>query len=316
MLDVLKFVQGAVARKDFVPELTHYHIEDGIIKGYNGRIALHSPIDLDLTASPKALPFVKAIEACKGPVAMSMTPAGRLAIKSGKFKAFVDCSPAPLPEVGPKGDTVELNGGLLKALKTMSTFIAEDASRPWATGILFRGQSAFATNNIILAEQWLGYPFPVEINIPAPTVKELLRIKLEPESLQITEDSVTFHFEGDKWMRSQVYTLDWPDLQAILNKPSNPTKVPDGFFEALESIAPFVDDMDRVFFVEGGITTHMEDGMGAFVEVEGLPAKGCYQVKQLRHLEGMIDRIDFTTYPKPAMFFGDNFRGAIIGMRT
>ena len=56
MLAALKFVQGAVARRDFVPALTHFYIADGFVKGYNGRIAICAPIDVDLVATPKAAP--------------------------------------------------------------------------------------------------------------------------------------------------------------------------------------------------------------------------------------------------------------------
>ena len=64
MLEVLKFVKGAVGKKDYVPALTHFQIADGRITGFNGKISLSSPIALDLECCPKAIPFVKAIEAC------------------------------------------------------------------------------------------------------------------------------------------------------------------------------------------------------------------------------------------------------------
>src|SRR5690606_31461165 len=107
MLDALKFVQGAVARRDFVPALTHFQIRDGYIRGFNGKIALCAPIDLDLDATPKAAPFIKAIEACRDTVELSLTPNGRLAIRSGSFKAYIDCLEGEeFPNVEPEGDEV------------------------------------------------------------------------------------------------------------------------------------------------------------------------------------------------------------------
>ena len=97
MLSSLKFVQGAVAKKDFVPALNHFRIEGGRVKGYNGMIALCGPIDLDLSITPKALEFTKAIQACTDTISLHITPAGRLSIKSGRFKAFVDCLDEAFP---------------------------------------------------------------------------------------------------------------------------------------------------------------------------------------------------------------------------
>lgn len=316
MLKALKFVQGAVAKKDFVPALTHFQIKDGRVQGFNGNLSLSSPIDCDLEATPRATPFIKAIETCRDTVAMSITPAGRLSIKSGKFKAFVECTEEPFPEVVPEGEYITIEPGLLKAIKGMAPFIAQDASRPWATGILLRGGSAFATNNILVAEQWLGYQFPVEVNIPATAIKELLRVKEDPIGIQINDYSITFHFEGERWLRSNVSSLDWPDLSPLLDRETLQQPFPEGFFDALEDISSFADDLDRVFFVDGVVTTNPVDGEGASVAVEGLPQTGCFQIKQLLHLRDKATSIDLTQYPAPCNFYGDNFRGAIVGMRT
>ena len=315
MIDALRFVQGAVAKKDFVQALTHFHISGGLIKGYNGSLALCSPIDLNLEVIPKALPFIKAIQTCKETVQLNMTPAGRLSIKSGPFKAFVDCLEGQPLHIEPEGETIQLDGAFLKALKILNPFIAEDASRPWARGIMFRGPSAFATNNVVLLEYWLGYNFPVEVNIPKPAVQELLRIGQEPSHLQLCENSVTFHFEGGQWLRTQTYSTQWPDMGRVLNRESSPIPFPDGFFESLLDLAPFTDDLERIFFLGTRMATTPAEGLGASADIEGLPEQGIYHVKQLQLLEGVAQKIDLSQYPGPCLFYGDRVRGAIVGMR-
>lgn len=316
MLDSIRFVQGAVAKKDFVPALTHFRIKGGTIRGFNGALGICSPIELDLDCSPKAVPFVKAIQTCQDTIQMHLTPAGKLSIKSGKFKALVDCITEEFPEVEPEGETVQLQGGMIKALKTIMPFIAEDASRPWARGILFKGQSAFATNNICLVEYWMEVGCPVEINIPKSAVAELVRVGEEPTSLQVTENSATFHFPNGRWIRTQTYSTEWPDLGRILNQPGNLVPVPENLWEAVASIAPFVDDFGRVYMAENSIATGAVDGAtGATMEVPGLAAAGCYNFQQLLLLEGVAEFIDFSFYPKPCPFQGGRVRGAIVGMR-
>jgi DNA polymerase III sliding clamp (beta) subunit (PCNA family) len=315
MLDALKFVQGAVAKKDFVQALTHFHISGGFIKGYNGSLALCSPIDLDLEVTPKATPFIKAIATCKDTVQLNMTPAGRLSIKSGSFKAFVDCIDEAYPDVQPEGEILELDGTLLKALKKLNPFIADDASRQWARGIMFRGPSAFATNNVTLVEYWLGYNFPVEVNIPKPAVQELIRIGEEPTKVQVCENSMTFHYASGRWLRTQTYSTQWPDMGKVLDRDSTQQPFPEGFFEALGDLLPFADDLQRVYFLNTRMATVPDDGLGASVDLAGLPEQGIYNIKQLQLLEAIAETIDLSQYPAPCLFYGDRVRGAIVGMR-
>ncbi len=315
MLNELKFVQGAVAKKDFVPVLAHFRIADGKVKGYNGQLGLCSPINLDLTATPKAVPFVRAIQACQDAISIHMTDTGRMAIKSGRFKAFIDCISEPYPEIEPEGEEVILGGKLLDAIKTVSPFIAEDASRPWARGILFRGQSAYATNNVVIVEKWLGFDFPVEVNVPKSAIVELLRIGEEPERLQVTDTSITFHFSGGRWLRTQTYDLNWPNISKVLDRPASPVDCPDGLFEAITDLTHFVGENGAITFSEdGSIATSSVEGQGASVSVSPFGAVGIYNLEQMKLLTGVVKQLDFTS--SPAMFFGDGLRGAIVGMRV
>ena len=132
MLKELKFVQGAVGKKEFIPAITHFCIENGHVRAYNGTIALSSPIACDLNCKPKAVPMVQAIGKCNETISLSMTPAGRLSIKSGSFKAFIECIEESQAHVTPEGEEIFFDGEILLAgLKTVQDFIGNDASRPW-----------------------------------------------------------------------------------------------------------------------------------------------------------------------------------------
>jgi DNA polymerase III sliding clamp (beta) subunit (PCNA family) len=318
MLKSLKFVQGSVAKKDFVPSLSHFRIENGTVRGYNGMLALCSPIPFDITCTPKAEPLVKAISNCVETVQLTMTQAGRLSIRSGKFKAFVDCVDGDTPHVQPEGEHVAIEGAaLLQAFKTVAPFIGDDASRPWSNGVLLLGQSAFATNNITLVEYWTGITVPRPLNIPRAAVREMLRINEAPESVQLTDVSITFHYSGGRWLRTQLFETQWPDLSKVLNKESNPQPVDARLFEALTNLKPFTDKMGRILFRGAGkIATHDDETEGAGYELEGFDHTGVYQIDMLGLLEGNVKTIDWSLYPAPCMFFGDKLRGAIVGMRS
>lgn len=316
MLAELKFVMGAVSKKDLLPALTHFRIEGGTVRSFNGTLAICCPIPLDIDCVPKAETLVRAIQHCDETVVLSMTPAGRLSVKSGAFKALIDCVAEETPHVEPEGDRFEIDGeALLAALKTLAPFIGDDASRPWSNGVLLLGHSAYATNNITLVEYWVGSAFPICCNVPRAAIREMIRIGEPPLWAQATDNSITFHYSGDRWIRSQLFETSWPDLPKILSTQSNQTEINPVLFESLLKLKPFADKLGRVFIKAGVISTHGDNAEGASFEIPELNVEGIYQIEMLSLLKGVVKTIDFSTYPKPCMFTGDRLRGAIIGMR-
>ena len=318
MIDALKFVRGAIAKKDIVPALTHFRIHAGRVKGHDGIITISSPIDIGINCQPKAVDFIKAIESCEGTVHLSMTPAGRLTVKSGKFKSHINCVEEDFPDIEPEGEIHELPHGILGTLKILEPMIAEDASRPWARSILFRGEFAHATNNVVICQCWLGYEFPFDLAIPHSAVNALIRLGIEPTSVQMTERSVTFHFPEGRWFRTQTNPTEWPDIGRVLDKNPEPYDLPANFFTNIELLRPFVDDLNRLYFVDGAMATSVEDGVGARVEhdpdwLEFAPTELVFNINMMRMLNGVATSFDFNQ--KPCLFFGENLRGAIMEMR-
>lgn len=316
ILASLKFVQGSVAKKDFLPAMTHFVIEKGTVRGYNGMIALCSPINFDIDCKPHAVELVHAISNCDETIVLNMTDAGRLRIVAGAYKSFVKCVTEDTPHVLPEGDSMSFPGDkMLEALRAVEPFIGDDASRPFCTGVLLRGQSAFATNNVTLVEYWVGADFPRTVNIPHAAIKEMLRIGEAPVSAQFTERSVTFHYPDNRWIRTQLLNTEWPDVERLLNAECNPTPVDERVFIGLAKIKKRADAMHRVFIRDGVLSTVQDDGEGAQFAVPGLQCEGVYSIPMLELLNGIAQRIDLTTYPKPCLFFGERLRGAIIGMK-
>lgn len=315
MLTELKFVQGAVAKKDLLPAMTHFRIEGGHVRSYNGTLALSSPIQLDIDCVPKADALVKAISQCDGTITLSITEGGRLKIVSGAFTGYVPTVDGETPHVTPAGEHVDINGDeLLTAFKRLYPFVGNDASRPWTNGILLREQSAFATNNVTLAEYWIGSPVPFVVNIPRQAIKEMLRIDEAPTHAQIEPSSVTFHYTDGRWIRTQLLETTWPDISKILNQPNNPKPVDPRIFEGMERLKAVSDGVGRIYIINGVMRTHLEDYTGGTYSIPGLEFEGCYQIGMLNLLRDTVTHADFTLYPGPCMFFGDRFRGAIIGM--
>lgn len=309
-------MMGAVAKKDFLPAMTHFRIENGKVRSFNGTLALCSPLPFDIDCTPKAEPLVKAISLCEETIQLSMTDGGKLRVQSGGFRAFIETVEGATPHVEPAGDVVQFDGEtLIKAFEALLPFIGDDASRPWTNGILLRGQSAFATNNVSLVEYWLGTETPIVVNIPREAVREVLRVKEAPTHAQVDRNSITFHFSDERWIRSQLFETEWPDLSKILNKPSNPVPVPESLFAAIDVLTPFVDKIGRIYLHNGILRTHSDPDLGATYDAPDISFDGLYQIKILNLLRGVATKADFTLYPEPALFFGDRLRGALLGMR-
>lgn len=318
MLKSLKFVQGSIAKKDLVPSLRHFIIRNGFVQGYNGVISLCSPIPFDLECQPDANSLIKAISNCEDEISLTLTKGGKLSIKSGPYKALINCFPEEVVNIRPEGDNLKVDGEkFLDVCKKLEQVIGDDASRKWSNGILFLGNSAFATNNVILTEYWTGFNIHRPINIPRVAVKEINRINKPVEKIMIADNSATFFFEGDRWLRTQVLEVNWPDLTKIINVDIvQESLIDEKMFKALEKIKPFLDKSGRVYLRDGKISSHNNDEEGSSFELEGFTAKGCYQAHMLELLQGISKTIDWTRYPKPCPFQDGNLRGVIVGMRT
>lgn len=323
MLDSLRFVASSVAKKDYVPALTHFKIENGQVTGFNGTISLSSDIDVDLNVFPNASKLISAVNACTETIALSVTPTGRLAVVSGKFKAFVDCLPeVPDVFVQPEGELIDLGPNFLTGLKKLSPLMGIDASRPWAMGIKLQNQSMLATNNVMIAEYWHGTQIPIDVVLPAVAVDELIRIGENPLSVQVTQNSISFWFSEKRWLRSSlVEASEWPmdRFYDILNRSlSGQSPFTEGFFDAVDKLKPFLNEHNSIYLSDNGISTCQRPGEGSSIDMPmtGVSVMQAYSHQQLRILGKVAETINWSSYPGPCMFTGDKLRGVVVGQRV
>lgn len=328
MLKELKFVTGAVARKDYVPELTHIRIRAGWAQGFNGTISSACKIDMNLDVMPWAVEMINAISACEETIAMSVTATGRLSIKSGKFKVYVNCldmsDDALQTFPTPEGERLPINGDFIKMLRALQPFMADDASRPWAMGVMFEKDSSFATNNVMLAQYWHGLPFKHRVTIPAAAVNEIVKVKEEPTYIQATDDSLTVWFGNNKWVRTQLLEDQFPEAIHNIIEASGGPFVPieeyPGFFAAVEKLKAFTNELNSIYFLDGVLSTapDLDGDKGASVEVAKIVSPGAYNLKHLLLLKDIAAAVDFSPFPAAARFIGRDkrLRGVFMGARV
>lgn len=315
MLKSLKFVQGAVKKNVISPEMEHYRIADGRIVGYNGHMALSAPLPLDIKANPKADLFFKAVQNCTDAASIDMTAAGRLAVRSGAFKAFIPCLDDLVHTMNPVGETYEVPEKFVAALRRVEPFVSEDASRPWSMGVYFEGQLMMATNNVTLVQVWAGKEMP-KVNIPRFAVQEIIRIGEQPEALQSDGRSLTVHYADGRWLTTSVYDTEWPMgiVAKVFAAEHEATPVAHGLFAAVEKLAPFIDGKSApLYFLDGRVATSLHEDDGASIDVEGLVGGPCFNLKQMQSVGEVAKTVDWSLYPGPCIFYGENLRGIILG---
>lgn len=323
ILASLKFVKGAIAKQDHIPILNKFRIKNGRVLGFNGSLAISSPIEMRLDVAPKALDFVKAIDACgdSPQIALQLAENGKLLVSAKGFRCFVECDNAALyPDVQPSGIVTSLAGcQILPAFAYLEKFIADDERRPWSCSLLLDQHSAYASNNVVILQYWLGGGFELRnrLAIPSSAIREVLRIGVEPVSIQYDSRSVTFHYKDSRWIRTAVIESPWPDVDRILDNPSStqPWPFTEELFAALEKILPFTDELNRVYFLGNQVST-LADPSDKGTTVKAIcPDFGVYSAKQLLALRGVADKIAFLDYPASVAFWGKLTRGKISPMR-
>lgn len=321
MLDALRFVSGAVSKLDTVPALSHYRVEAGFVMGFNGTVAICSPIDLQLTATPNAEQFYRALKSCDDVVSITQTHNGNLRVKSGTFSALVDCLPDAYPAVAPDGPAFAVKPGMGVLLKKLVPIISNDPMKLWANGALFAPDGTITvTDGVVMAQAYTGDYIKGVCNVPAVALREVVRTGLDPVALQYGDQSLTFHFDGGKWLRTTLFNAAWPmhKLDGILGRAANPVQINPAFFAGVEKLAPFGDDFAKVAFDPIGF--HIEDGAGqqrARVDMlvqDG--AAGIYNARLLLKIKDLAKWADFSQYPAAALWSGDSVRGAIMSMVT
>lgn len=324
MHKTLKFVQGSVSKKEFLPVLKHFVIENGTVRGFNGIIALCAPVPLSLSCKPRAEQLVDAVANCTEDVSMALTETGRLRIRSGKFATSVDCSPEEeTPHAKPDGVKYLIDGAtFLEAVKTLAPFVSDDASRPWSNAILFWHDKAYATNNVIAAEYTMASPvFQDAVVIRREAVKEILRIGDPPVAVQIARNSVTLHYGDNLWLFSLLGDANqWPNLPALLGKVEDGVQMPvdPDLFEGLAYLRKRADKIGRVYFGNGKLCTVDENEPdGTEYHLPWLTHKAIYNIDMFSLLKDVVHTFDFTNWPVPSKFYSEDKRliGVIAGLK-
>jgi len=308
MIRNLKLVHGAVSKKELVPVLTHFCVYAGRVQGSNGKFYIDAPVPEleghEMTVNAKR--FLAALDAAGDNVKLKVGE-GSITVSSGRFRAKVPTTAELFPRAdAPNGDAVPCDG-LVAALRRLTPFIGEDATRDWARGVLLRGGKAYATNNVVLAAADAP-DLGTDIIIPAELVDELIRIGDDPDVMLLDGSSVGFYW-GDAWLRGKLLAGEWPNVdEMIAMAEGDLPELPEGLADSVVQVKPFANDLfPSVKFTDDGLESD-----GATVEGYDLPHK-MYHLPSILAVLGQATHADFSQCPSP--WSGEGILGLLIEAR-
>lgn len=314
--DTVKLVRSVVAERGLNAVMTHFHVYQGRLQGSDGNLTLDAPWPDFAPKEPinvPAEPLVRAFEAMADPVLD--LKGDHLVIREGKMRVRIPLLAAPYPVSQRPDQWDDLDDGFLQALRKIRGFVSEDASRPWACGVLVRGGRAYATNNVVMAGIDLAAP---DLTIPGFAIDQLNRCQLPIEGVRVTDSSVAFALEGDVWLKSARYQEQWPDVeQMFAGVDWDDLPALRGNEKAIvEKLLPFVPDKRHpVIRFSGDAIATMEGDMEAAVECECDNA--AFHAVPLLQVLKIATHMKFAAYPSPVPFadVNEGIQGIMAGVR-
>lgn len=296
---------------------THIGIKNNWAIAFNGIVAAGAPIVEDIQCYPHTLLLVEALSKCDENFSLTQLDNNRLSIKSGKFKALVPClDPSIMQEAIPDPQIVGITNAFKEAVEAVGVLASENAQHVLTASVLMNGSTVISTNRLIVLEYWHGLDLPPNVPLPKEFVSALAKQKRNLTGFGFSSSSCTFYFEGGYWLKTQLYSDSWPDMNRILNLKGNLWPIDPNFYKALDAIEPF-SECGHVYFDTNLMMSHAENN-GASYECTGLPKGVVYSIKQLKIIKPFIKRVDFmanglndSSYC--LIFEGDVARGIIAG---
>lgn len=313
LLEALKFIGIAQSDEGTVNE-THCILADRMAIAFDGRISVGTPIDEALNMCPHTVSFTEALKRCGLNFVLTQLDANTVKLAAGDFDVFIPCLPREaLPDTRPDPNIAPASDAIKHALAAVCDLLDDNSPVVVTAAVLLRGGSAIGTDRNVMLEYWHGVDLPVMI-VPKASAQALYKTNKPIVGFGYSGQSATFYFEDGSWLKTQLYTDGYPNIDSVLNQSSNPWPVPAKFFEAVRALKPFG---DRVIFGQNSLQTEYQERSGASFKMLGIPKGIVYSAKHLLLIEQHATQIDFVGSKEVGFFFNNEkgigaVRGAIV----
>lgn len=322
-------IKKALSNRDYIANLTHYHLKNGRAYASNGALTASAPIDEPLERVIPADELDKALSIL-GTDAQFIWTDEVLTIKKGRKKIDIRLlKPENVSLIEPVTLKYPLPTEFTDSIKLVRPFISQDASRPWALVAWLRmgpdGKHVWtATNNVVVVEVDAEYAENVNLfdcQIPNFALDFILERDEKLTHLGIAETKVSFFFDDGSELTSKLFSTKMPDQ--VCNIVSRCYDTSEGLFELNEDWKDAYKHITELMPEEivMGIETMVASKGQATMEVsvkttpprDTSKAASYWNPKFLTPVVDVATHIDFGNYPNPIRFLGPGVRGLMVG---
>lgn len=219
MLDAIRWVKPALANKDIVLAMKFYLFSGGYVHAHDGRMTAAHPVQV----REEFLVAGEAFEALLGRLPgepLLQRKEDSIVVKSGRYRGNVQTlDPALWGYPPPAGEWEKLPADVADALRTVAPFVSDNATKPWALCACLRGGYIYASDNIVVVRRALPIHLERDVLIPFWALQFILSKPAPPVSWMIADNFVAFCWENGAWMRTQVFTEQYPEqVDGIITK--------------------------------------------------------------------------------------------------
>jgi hypothetical protein len=179
-----------------------------------------------------------------------------------------------------------------------------------ACGVLIQAGTVCATDKVVFIEAWHGVDLPT-VFIPRVAANAIANSQKPLKTFGFSENSATFFFEDDSFIKTQLFENTFPDYSNIFNVEPNPWPLPAGFYEGLEAITPFAKNI--VYFRNGKMLSSRVELDATSYDIEGLPKETSFNIEKLQIIRPYAHSVHFNATYAASFFFSQDglIRGAI-----
>ena len=174
----------------------------------NGRYTVDVPCSMPI-CTVDAAKLASAWGVCDGDPTFRVTDASLLVVGLARRSRLGLSEGADYPRTIPTPKTSHTAPGVATLIERLRPFVATDSSKVWANGICLHNGFAYATNNVILCRIPFPTVLPETVIVPSACFDAVVA-RGEPIDMGVTADSVTFYFEEDVWVKTQLIASSWP----------------------------------------------------------------------------------------------------------
>lgn len=314
LIAALKFISPA-QKKAGQTSVQFCSISNKWVAASDGILTIACPIDEDLSACPNTLLFIEALSKATDELSITQLSLNTLVVSSGAFRALVPCVGfEEVPITAPDEKCAVIDDKIKDAFSSVAGILTEGSPIATYAAVLLQANSAVATNGAAILEYWHGIDLPPGMMIPKASALAILKAPKNLIGFGFSQSSATFYYEDGSFIKTQLFGERYPNYQNVITCENvNPVPVQAEFFDALRAIEAFSPN-GHVFFENGAMLSAMRQEEASSYQVEGLTGEMGFAVKLLLSVEHAFKSVHFDVEDNKAFFFGDNVRGAVMGV--